>query len=92
MAKSAPALLILAEGNIVTVIRLSYFVEDTSKGAGGSPSVGETTNCKLQLPTATTTISAWALTRRCTTDLKKPKPQPVFGKPTQLAKPVSLPR
>ena len=49
-AKSATALAGLGEGNIFTVIAYLYFVEDTGKGAGGKPSVGETTNCKLQLP------------------------------------------
>ncbi len=44
-AKLAPTLANLGEGNIVTVIAYLYFVEDTGKGSGGNPSVGETTNC-----------------------------------------------
>jgi hypothetical protein len=85
-ARSAPALANLGEGNIVTVIAYLYFVEDTGKGAGGSPSVGETTNCKLQLPDSYDYHVGIGFDPALAQQILKNKPKPVFGHPTQMDK------
>ena len=85
-AKSAPALANLGEGNIVTVIAFLYFVEDTGKGAGGKPSIGETTNCKLQLPDSYDFHIGLGFDPALAQQILKNKPQPVFGHPTEMDK------
>jgi len=85
-AKSAPALANLGEGNIVTVIAFLYFVEDTSKGANGQPSIGETTNCKLQLPGSYDFHIGLGFDPALAQQILKNKPQPVFGQPTEMDK------
>src|SRR5256884_8505499 len=77
-AKSAPALANLGEGNIVTVIAFLYFVEDTGKSAGGKPSIGETTNCKLQLPDSYDFHIGLGFDPALAQQILKNKPQPVF--------------
>ena len=85
-AKSAPALANLGEGNIVTVIAYLYFVEDTSKGANAQPSIGETTNCKLQLPDSYDYHIGLGFDPALAQQILKDKPQPIFGKPVQMDK------
>ncbi len=85
-AKSAPALANLGEGNIFTVIAFLYFVEDTSKGANGKPSIGETTNCKLQLPDSYDFHIGLGFDLALAQQILKNKPQPVFGHPTEMDK------
>jgi hypothetical protein len=85
-AKSAPALAGLGEGNVVTVIAFLYFIEDTSKGANGSPSIGETTNCKLQLADSYDFHIGLGFDAALAKQILKNKPQPVFGKPVEMDK------
>jgi len=85
-AKSATALAGLGEGNIVTVIAFLYFIEDTSKGANGSPSIGETTNCKLQLADSYDFHIGLGFDAALAKKILKNKPQPVFGKPVKMDK------
>ncbi len=85
-AKSASALAGLGEGNIFTVIAYLYFVEDTSKGANGTPSVGETTNCKLQLPDSYDFHIGLGFDAALAQQILKTKQQPIFGKPVEMDK------
>ena len=85
-AKSAPALAGLGEGNIVTVIAYLYFVEDTSKGAHVKPSIGETANCKLQLPDSYDYHIGLGFDPALAQQILKTKPKPVFGKPGPIDK------
>ena len=85
-AKSAQALANLGEGNIVTVIAYLYFVEDTGKGSGGKPSIGETTNCKLQLADSYDFHIGFGYDPALAAQILKNKPQPVFGKPGPMDK------
>jgi len=85
-AKSAPALANLGEGNIVTVIAFLYFVEDTGKGANGQPSIGETTNCKLQLPGSYDFHIGLGFDPALAQQILQNNPQPVFGQPTEMEK------
>jgi hypothetical protein len=85
-ARSAPALANLGEGNIVTVIAYLYFVEDTSKGTGSSPSVGETTNCKLQLPDSYDYHIGLGFDPALAKQILNTKQQPIRGKPGPMDK------
>ncbi len=85
-ARSAPALAGLGEGNIVTVIAYLYFVEDTGKGAGGNPSIGETTNCKLQLPDSYDYHIGLGFDSALAKQILKTKPQPIFDQPVEMDK------
>jgi len=85
-AKSAPTLANLGEGNIVTVIAFLYFVEDTSKGASSKPSIGETTNCKLQLPGSYDYHIGMGFDPALAQQILNTKPKPVFGKPGPMDK------
>jgi hypothetical protein len=85
-AKLAPTLANLGEGNIVTVIAYLYFVEDTGKGSGGNPSVGETTNCKLQLPDSYDFHIGLGFDKTLADQILQTKPQPIFGKPAAMDK------
>jgi hypothetical protein len=85
-ARSASALAGLGEGNIFTVIAYLYFVEDTSKGANGKPSVGETTNCKLQLPDSYDFHIGLGFDAALAKQILATKPQPIFGKPGEMDK------
>jgi len=85
-AKSAPTLANLGEGNIVTVFAYLYFVEDTGKGTKGAPSIGETTNCKLQLPDSYDFHIGLGFDSALALQILKNKPQPVFGKPGAMDK------
>jgi len=85
-AKSAPALANLGEGNIVTVIAFLYFVEDTGKGANRQPSIGESTNCKLQLPGSYDFHIGLGFDPALAQQILQHKPQPVFGQPTEMDK------
>jgi hypothetical protein len=85
-AKFASQLADLGEGNIFTVIAYLYFVEDTSTGAGGNPSVGETANCKLQLPDNYDFHIGLGFDKTLADQILQTKPQPVFGSPTTMDK------
>ena len=85
-AKSAPVLAGLGEGNIVTVIAYLYFVEDTSKGASSKPSIGETANCKLQLPDSYDYHIGLGFDSALAKQILKTKPQPIFDQPVEMDK------
>jgi hypothetical protein len=85
-AKSAPALANLGEANIVEVIAYLYFVEDTSKGAGSTPSIGETTNCKLQLPDSYDFHIGLGFDPALAQQILRTKPKPINGKPGPMEK------
>jgi hypothetical protein len=85
-AKSAAALANLGEGNIVTVYAYLYFVEDTGKGSGGKPSVGETSNCKLQSPNSYDFHIGLGFDKTLAGQIRQKKPQPVLGKPSPMEK------
>ena len=85
-AKSAPVLAGLGEGNIVTVIAYLYFVEDTSKGASSKPSIGETANCKLQLPDSYDYHIGMGFDPALAQHILKTKLKPVIGKPGPIDK------
>jgi hypothetical protein len=85
-AKFASQLAPLGEGNIVTVFAYLYFVEDTGKGSGSKPSVGETCNCKLQLPDSYDFHIGMGFDKTLAAQIRKNKTQPVHGKPTAMDK------
>lgn len=85
-ARFATALADLGEGNIVSVIAYLYFVEDTSKGKNGQPSVGETCNCKLQLAGSYDFHIGLGFDKTLADQIRQNKPQPVFGQPTTMDK------
>jgi len=85
-AKFASTLAGLGEGNIVTVIGFLYFVEDTSKGANGKLSIGETTNCKLQLPDSYDFHIGMGFDAALAQQIVKTRPKPIFGKPVGMDK------
>jgi hypothetical protein len=85
-AKSARALANLGEGNIVEVIAYLYFVEDTGKGSGGRPSIGETTNCKLQLAGSYDYHIGFGFDPALAQQILQNKPQPVQGNPGPIDK------
>jgi len=85
-AKSAPVLAGLGEGNIVTVIAYLYFVEDTSKGASSKPSIGETANCKLQLPDSYDYHIGLGFDPALAQHALKTKLKPIIGKPGPIDK------
>jgi hypothetical protein len=85
-ATFAPTLADLGEGNIVTVIAYLYFLEDTGKGATGQPSIGETTNCKLQLPNSYDYHIGLGFDAALAQQIRTTKPQPIFGKPGKIDK------
>jgi hypothetical protein len=85
-AKFAPALAGLGEGNIVTVIAYLYFVQDTGKGGNGQPSIGETANCKLQLPESYDYHVGLGFDAALAQQIRTNKPQPINGKPGKMDK------
>jgi len=85
-AKSAPALAGLGEGNIVTVIAYLYLVEDTGKGASSKPSIGETANCKLQLPDSYDYHIGLGFDPALAQHIVKTKLKPIIGKPGPIDK------
>lgn len=85
-AKFASKLAALGQGNIVTVIAYLYFVEDTSKGSGGSLSKGETCNCRLQLPNSYDYHVGLGFDPALAAQIRENKPQPVQGSPTTMDK------
>lgn len=85
-ANFAPTLANLHEGNIVTVVGYLYFVEDTGKGAKGSPPVPETTNCKLRLPGSFDFHIGLGFDKSLADQIRGTKIQPVFGSPAEMDK------
>ncbi|HYL83967.1 MAG TPA: hypothetical protein VE263_07020 [Candidatus Angelobacter sp.] len=85
-AQFASQLAPLGEGNIVTVFAYLYFVEDTGKGANGKPSVGETCNCKLQLPDSYDFHVGLGFDKTLAAQIRQKKTQPVLGQPTAMEK------
>jgi len=63
-----------------------YFVEDTRKGAHVKPSIGETANCKLQLPDSYDYHIGLGFGPALAQQILKTKPKPVFGKPGPIDK------
>ena len=84
--KFASKLADLGQGNIVTVIAYLYFVEDTGKGSGGSPSPGETCNCRLQLPDSYDYHIGLGFDPALAAQIRQNRPQPVPGQPTTMDK------
>jgi len=64
-------------------------VEDTSKGANSKPSIGETANCKLQLPDSYDYHIGIGFDPALAKQILKNKPKPVFGNLGQSTKPAS---
>jgi len=85
-AKFASQLAPLGEGNIVTVFAYLYFVEDTGKSASGKPVVGETCNCKLQLPDSYDFHIGLGFDKRLAAQIRKKKNQPNPGQPSDMDK------
>jgi len=85
-AKFAPTLADLGEGNIVMVIGFLYFVEDTSQDGNGKLSIGETTNCKLQLPDSYDFHIGVGFDAALAEQILKTKPKPLFGTPAEMDK------
>lgn len=85
-ARFAPTFANLGEGNIVTVVAYLYFVEDTGKGSGTKPAIGETTNCKLQLADSYDFHIGLGFDKTLAQQILKNKPQPVIGQPGQMDK------
>src|SRR5712691_3627717 len=85
-AKFAPTLANLGEGNIVTVIAYLYFIEDTGKGLGGKPAIGETANCKLQLADSYDYHIGLGFDAALAQQILRNKPQPSFSKPGLMDK------
>jgi len=63
-----------------------YFVEDTRKGAHVKPSIGETANCKLQLPDSYDYHIGLGFGPALAQQILKTKPKSVFGKPGPIDK------
>ena len=85
-ARFASALAPLGEGNIVSVFAYLYFVEDTSKGSGGKLSMGETANCKLQLPDSYDFHVGLGFDPALAAQIRQTKPQPNHTHPAAMEK------
>jgi hypothetical protein len=76
----------LGEGNIVTVFAYLFFVEDTGKGANGKPSIGETCNCKLQLPDSYDFHIGLGFDKTLAAQIRKRKTPSIPGQPSAMDK------
>lgn len=85
-AKFAPLLAPLGEGNIVTVFAYLFFVEDTGKTASGKPSIGETCNCKLQLPDSYDFHIGLGFDKTLAAQIRKSKVKAIPGQPSAMEK------